>query len=717
MNELLDNLKNKDPLQLVHENIINEVMIEASAKNQTEGHTFFDQFTDLLVDNGDLPSATYSPYIKEPTNDDIKVKSMRVDGYHYDRDDELSKNIITLIISDFQKESAYQTFNSTQLEQKFKLVERYIDTCSDPSFYNLVDESSKGFDAVYELSSRFSYFDRINIFLITNSKFSGRLKELKQKLIQNKKIYFQLFDLGRYNDLINSKSGSEPIEIEIKDYDINGLDALKTSLNTLDYQSYLVSVPGEFLSKIYEEYGARLLEQNVRTFLQARGNVNKGIISTIKNKPELFFAYNNGITATAEALSFNNNKISNIKNLQIVNGGQTTASMYYAKIKEKADLSKVYVQMKLSVINSDKIVEFVPKISEYANTQNKVNAADFFANHPFHTNIENLAESAQYPTKESSLTAEKWFYERARGAYKNKTAYSKDSERKAFEKKYPKNQVILKTDLAKYIMSFSCAPHVVSKGAQAAFLEFAKQIGTPDEYNKKKNDFHAEWFKEIICNTILFKGIDNIVAKADWYEGGGTKAPIITYSISWLVNKVKEEYKSSLDFSQVWKDQQIPPLFLDLFSHVTMHISKALQSTAPDHLKSVTQWAKRKECWEKVKLTDIPSINQEKLKHILLNKSEVKEIKKKAKKAQREYNADIDYIDLVKITLTNWAEIDEFKKLNNINITPQENQALQRRLVGQGVPNDLDQKFLYNFLKRVYELDFDFVGKGINLKF
>ena len=313
MNEISQDLKNIDPLQITHENLINEVNIEASASSETVGHSFFNHFTKLLEDNGDLVSATYSPYIKEPTTEDSKTKNMRVDGYHYDSDDDFSKNIITLIISDFQNEDSYQTFNTTQLEQKFRLVERFIESCSDPSFVNLVEESSKGFEAVYELSSRFSYFDRINIFLITNSKFSGRLKELKQKTIKNKNVYFQLFDLGRYNDLMNSKSGSEPIEIDIKDYDINGLDALKTSLNTTDYQSYLISVPGEFLFKIYEEYGARLLEQNVRTFLQARGNVNKGIISTIKNKPELFFAYNNGITATAESLSFMDNKISFIR--------------------------------------------------------------------------------------------------------------------------------------------------------------------------------------------------------------------------------------------------------------------------------------------------------------------------------------------------------------------------------------------------------------------
>ena len=226
MNEELEKFKNKDHLQIIHESIISEVMIEASASNETLGHAFFNHFTKLLEDNGDLAAATYSPYIKEPSNDDIKAKNMRVDGFHYDRDDDLSRNIITLIISDYQNDEEYQTFNSTQLAQKFRLVERFVDACSEPNFVNLVEESSKGFDVVYELSTRFSYFNRINVFLITNSKFNGRLKELEQKQVKDKNISFQLFDLGRYKDLVNSKSGSEPIEIQIKDYDCNGLDAL-----------------------------------------------------------------------------------------------------------------------------------------------------------------------------------------------------------------------------------------------------------------------------------------------------------------------------------------------------------------------------------------------------------------------------------------------------------------------------------------------------------
>ena len=158
-------------------------------------------------------------------------------------------------------------------------------------------------------------------------------------------------------------------------------------------------------------------------------------------------------------------------------------------------------------------------------------------------------------------------------------------------------------------MSFDCFPHIVSKGGQAAFLEFAKKIGNPNEYNKKKNNYNTEWFKEIISNTILFKGIDKYIAKADWYEGGGSKAPIVTYSIAWLVNKVNEDYNSSLDYSSVWKEQEIPKIYLELFEHITFNISKALHESAPDHLKSITQWAKKK-CWEKVKHTSIPSLNK-----------------------------------------------------------------------------------------------------------
>jgi hypothetical protein len=183
----------------------------------------------------------------------------------------------------------------------------------------------------------------------------------------------------------------------------------------------LLAVPGDLLFRVYEAHGARLLEQNVRTYLQARGNVNKGMISTLKENPERFFSYNNGLTATASELmigkeSASTISIKGIKNLQIVNGGQTTASIHYAKFKDNADLSRVFVQMKLSVVDQELLEVIVPKIAQFANTQNKVNAADFFANHPFHRQFETLSHSNATPRQDNSISnhGTYWYYERAR---------------------------------------------------------------------------------------------------------------------------------------------------------------------------------------------------------------------------------------------------------------------------------------------------------------
>ena len=135
----------------------------------------------------------------------------------------------------------------------------------------------------------------------------------------------------------------------------------------------------------------------------------------------MFFAYNNGITATAEEITIKDTKngraITSLKNLQIVNGGQTTASCFYAREKEKAILTKAFVQVKLSVVKDEKLVEdIVPNISKYANTQNKVNKADFFANHEFHRRIEQFSMETIVPAAEGELPGTKWYYESKRGS-------------------------------------------------------------------------------------------------------------------------------------------------------------------------------------------------------------------------------------------------------------------------------------------------------------
>ena len=215
--------------------------------------------------------------------------------------------------------------------------------------------------------------------------------------------------------------------------------------------------------------GARLLEQNVRVFLQARGNVNRGLRNTISNYPEMFFAYNNGITATAESIetvaSPNGLLLTGMRNFQIVNGGQTTASIHAALRNREVDLDRVFVQMKLSIVNSDRALEIVPKISEYANTQNRVSAADFFSNHPFHIRMEGFSRRLYAPSRDGTFRQSKWFYERARGQYQDARGRLTQAERRRFDLEYPKPQMFTKTDLAKFLNVWRDKPDVVSRGS------------------------------------------------------------------------------------------------------------------------------------------------------------------------------------------------------------------------------------------------------------
>ncbi len=87
--------------------------------------------------------------------------------------------------------------------------------------------------------------------------------------------------------------------------------------------------------------GGRLLEGNVRSFLSLRSTVNKDIRATILKDPEHFFVYNNGIAVTVEDMTLNDKgKLLKATDFQIINGGQTTASLARAVYSDKADVSR-----------------------------------------------------------------------------------------------------------------------------------------------------------------------------------------------------------------------------------------------------------------------------------------------------------------------------------------------------------------------------------------
>ena len=412
-------------------------------------------------------------------------------------------------------------------------------------------------------------------------------------------VTHSVWDIRRLHGFVASRQERENLEIDFE-ADFGGpLPLLRAHATEGGIcESWLAVVPGSVLGAIYDRWGTRLLEQNVRVFLQARGKVNKGIRNTIAKEPEMFFAYNNGITAAAEDVTVREREgrllLTRATNLQIVNGGQTTASLHLAHAAGE-DLAGLFVQMKLSKIESSRTSEVVPRISEYANTQNRVNAADFFANHPFHVRMEEFSRRILAPSPEGTYRGTKWFYERARGQFVDARARRSRAERKKFDLEYPRSQLIRKTDLAKYLKVWEEQPHVVSLGAQKNFASFAGDIARGWKANSLR--FGEAYFREAVAKAVAFKRTERIVSAQPWYEGG-YRANIVAYAISRVAREVREKGRA-VDFERIWKQQALTPAMETTLAQAARMAYEVL--TRPvEGMKNVTEWAKKQACWSRV---------------------------------------------------------------------------------------------------------------------
>jgi hypothetical protein len=380
---------------------------------------------------------------------------------------------------------------------------------------------------------------------------------------------------------------SEPIVVEFDD----PLPCLATPETDEDFSVFLTILPGTALAGLYGQYGTRLLELNVRSFLQAKGAVNRGIRDTLLTGPERFLAYNNGITATASTVDFcplagGGQAIRRIHDLQIVNGGQTTASIHYAHVRDKADISGVFVQMKLTVVTPEWLQEIVPEISKYSNTQNKVTLVDFSSNHPFHVELEKITRSLWAPAADGSGQETRWFYERARGQYADALARERTPARqRTFKTLHPLRQKFTKADAAKFEHSWDQLPHIVSRGAEKNFREFMIRLG------ERPPPVDAAYCQRLIAKAILFRTTEKIVSA---HQFGGYRANIVTYTIARLAHETGQR----IDLDRIWREQRLSPALAAAIDDLCVPVHGVI--TRPVRVANVTEWAKRPECWSRV---------------------------------------------------------------------------------------------------------------------
>lgn len=628
-------------LEDFHRDFFQDVITMAEADGNYAEDEFFDQFCEHLIEAGELETADRALYQRT---------GIRVDGYAGDPIS--SQGVLSLIISDFSQSVEVQKFNASDMDALFKRLTNFLEKALDPKFRNALEETDPAFGLADLIATRWPTISKVRLFLISNRVLSARVDGREAGQLNGVPITYSVWDAERLRKFATSGAAREEIEIDLE-RDFGGpLALLPAHMNEAGYEAYLIVVPGNQLAAIYDRWGARLLEQNVRVFLQARGGVNKGIRNTIENDPTMFFAYNNGVTATAEAVQTRTDGgkllLTGLRNFQIVNGGQTTASIHAAS-RRKADLSKIFVQMKLSIVEPERAIEVVPKISEFANSQNKVNAADFFANHPFHVRMEGFSRRVFAPSPDGSFRQSKWFYERARGQYQDGRGLLSDGQRKKFDLEYPKAQLFSKTDLAKFLNPWRGLPHIVSAGSQKNFARFAFDIGR--EWTKEPDTFNETYYRHAIAKAIVFRETESLVSNQPWYQGGGLRSRVVPYAIAKLAHDA-EKHGRFVDFEAIWRSQTMSE---DLKKVMTVAAEAVHGVIAGSGVANPLEWAKNQACWSRAQALEIAWPRN--WLELLITSDEQRETRKSGVKDQKMLNGIEAQSVVVNAGAGFWSEV------------------------------------------------------------
>lgn len=548
-------------------------------------NVFVEYVLDHLAEMGIVENAEVCHFERRTSRSSLKVNGFAVN------DDGDTVDLFTSLFLDTQQPA---NTSREEVTRAAKEAIRFLDAARR-GLHQQMETASDAFAMASRIHEVAPELRRARIFVLTDGM--SRVKDVRGIHIRGLTVSFE-FEIWDAERLFRSMQAGLPrdvIEIDFEKMFGVPIPCLAMPHVAEDYQAYLLIMPAEILYRIYDDYGPRLLEFNVRSFLQAKGKVNKGIRETLKKEPDRFMAYNNGISATADSLQVvrcedGQLAVRSVTGLQIVNGGQTTASLHRARKTDNADISRVFVPAKITILlNPEKLDEIVPKISLYANSQNVIQVADFSANHTFHIEVERLSTVVWCPGEQG-----RWFYERARGQYqvaKSREAKSTVQKRK-FDERTPTSRRFSKTDLAKYVNSWEQLPHVVSRGAQKNFLAFTNELHRRSPDWKPDED----WYRELIAKVIVFRLAERIVRQEKFPAYG---ANIVTYLVAYL------SYRSgsSLSLRQIWDDQKVSKELegmLRAWSHI---IYKAITTTAAG--RNVTEWCKKEECWSGVRETDL----------------------------------------------------------------------------------------------------------------
>ena len=590
------------------------------------------------------------------------AENLKLNGYTVNESSErlqlfiVDESSIDLTLSD----KDLQISTKINYDNQFKRVTKFL----NKAIKGYLNDDVQDADPIRPLLSQLSsatgaeQFDVIEIFLVSataTTESRGTIPQPKRiefedenilvgftrnRVRVNKELLIikKLVDLNFLYDVLISQGSREALIIDFEnlfDYKIEVLKAAEEE----NFESYLCVLPAHILSDLYKRYSSRLLEKNVRSFLQFKG-ANKGIRETIRVSPEKFIAFNNGITITSTAKEIESKDgkifIKSLTDFQIVNGGQTTASIYFTQ-KDGFPIDKVKIMAKINVardVTEEGLDSLISDISKYSNSQTKVSNVDLSSRSPQLNKIKALSDSIVTPS------GRKWFFEKSRGEFNTKLRIA-GSNKARIEKEYPKTYRFSKEQLGKYFTAWGDQPYVVKKGGDKVFRYFLEEI-TGELRGRKAINVNRNFYEELISKIILFTQLEKTYGQGK-HSMGQIRSAVVPYAISiiYIYTDGAKEGKQ-FDLLKIWKKEKLEDDLITFFKELMELMNDLIKkySESDDY----GEYSKNRKLWENISVSkEIEKFMTSKISQQILGKYSIA--------AKEKINGESTEVDFEKIQM------------------------------------------------------------------
>lgn len=520
-------------------------------------------------------------------DEEFEELNANLDAFYYDEDSQVY-NLYLAIYNDQNDDNSFLT--KEQLQGYYDKIINFLKKTISGKYVDF-DDSSFTYEIANEIHGLLKQIE-IVVNIVSNYNIPQNYKKDDIEDIDGQSVSFRTYDLedlkNKFKQLTNVNSTldcNENFHCEL-----NALNLM----SSVDFDVYLLGMKGTWLAELYKQDSVRLLESNVRSYLKRTSKVNAGILSTVKNNPEQFVSFNNGISAVATNLTLaktpNQNqlvKIQKIDNFQIVNGGQTTATLYEClKDKLSDNLNDVIVPVKLTVVkNIGNADSFIRDISVYSNTQTAIKKSDPPSNLPYYIQIKKLSQQCLSTDGNVGYLC---YFERTNGEYD--TEFKRNNGSKKFSNTNPKNKKFDKIDLARAINCWEQVPYITCQGREKNFSYFndvvKNQISSPTE----------QYFKNAYATVIIYRKLDKLAKKM----GLSYKSNVVAHALG-LMSHI---YDKEIDLNDVWERKELSPALNEIATKLLTAVHAVIVNP-PAECPEARMWARKEQCWNLVKSISI----------------------------------------------------------------------------------------------------------------